>query len=81
MSNTVTHLVITVNNQTGQIAFDGDGTREWIRRLFDQHTTTYDLDAQEFIAVDGSVERAALDKLMELGILVDGLDYDNWQER
>ena len=81
MSNTVTHLVITVNNQTGEISFDGDGTREWIRRLFDPHTTTYDLDLQEFVAVDGSVEAAALDRLMEIGIAVDGLDYNNWQER
>jgi hypothetical protein len=80
-NETVTHLVITVNNQTGQIAFDGDGTREWIRELFDPKTTTYDLDACEWVAVDGSVEQAALDKLMEIGILVDGIDYNNWMER
>lgn len=81
MSNTVTHLVVAVNNQTGQISFDGDGTREWIRMLFDPQTTTFDNDSCEWVAVDGSVEQAALDKLMAIGIAVDGLDYNNWQER
>jgi hypothetical protein len=81
MAHLVTHLVITVSHTTGQIEFDGDGTREWIRRLFDPQTTTYDYDEDQMVAVSPEIERAALDKLMEIGILVDGLDYDNWQER
>lgn len=81
MKHLITHLVITVDHQTGQISFDGDGTREWIRRLYTPETTTFDYETSEWVPVDSSFERAALDKLMELGILVDGVDYDNWQER
>jgi len=81
MSKRYVHLVIAVDPESGDIVFDGDGTREWIRRLYTPETTTFDYETSEWIAVDQSFERAALDKLMELGILVDGLDYDNWQER
>jgi len=77
----ITHLVIAINHDTGSVEFDGDGSREWIRRLFEIETNTYDTELEEFIAPDLTLERQALDLLMNLGVKVDGLDYDNWQER
>lgn len=75
------HLVVMVDPVSGDIVFDGDGTREYIRRLHSPETTIFDFDLQEWVLPDEKLEQAALDRLMDLGILVDGLDYDNWMER
>ena len=76
----VVNLVIEVDVDTNLIRFDGDGSREWIRSLFEPPTNTYNQELGEYV-VDAVAERHALDLLMELGILVDGIDYDNWMER
>lgn len=76
----VVNLVVEIDVESGLIRFDGDGSREWIRSLFQPETNTYDQELGEYV-VDVAAERKALDLLMELGILVDGLDYDNWMER
>lgn len=76
----VVNLVVEIDTESGLIRFDGDGSREWIRSLFDPQTNTYDQDLGEYVQ-DETAERKALHLLMEIGILVDGLDYDNWQER
>lgn len=76
----VVNLVVEIDTETGMIRFDGDGSREWIRGLFQPETNTYDTELGEYV-VDVAAERKALDLLMELGILVDGIDYDNWMER
>ena len=77
----ITHLVIAINHETGRVTFDGDGSREWIRTLFEPETNTYDDEIGEFVVPDLTLERQALDLLMNLGIEVDGMFYDNWQER
>jgi hypothetical protein len=76
----VVNLVVEIDTESGLIRFDGDGSREWIRSLFQPETNTYDQDLGEYVQ-DEAAERKALDLLMEIGILVDGLDYDNWMER
>jgi hypothetical protein len=76
----VVNLVVEIDTESGLIRFDGDGSREWIRRLFEPETNTYDQELGEYVQ-DEAAEKKALDLLMELGILGDGLDYDNWMER
>jgi hypothetical protein len=76
-----THLVVAINHDTGEVSFDGDGSREWIRTLFEPETNTWDEDTLDWAAPDLTLEREALDLLMNLGIKVDGMFYDNWQER
>jgi len=76
----VVNLVVEIDTESGLIRFDGDGSREWIRSLFQPETNTYDQDLGEYVQ-DEAAERKALDLLMEIGILVDGIDYDNWMER
>jgi hypothetical protein len=76
----IVSLVIAVNTDTGLIEFDGDGSREWIRRLFEVETNTYDTELQEWVKAPID-EKIALNLLMTLGVAVDGLDYDNWMER
>lgn len=76
----VVNLVVEIDTESGLIRFDGDGSREWIRTLFQPETNTYDQELGEYV-VDEAAEKKALDLLMEIGILVDGLDYDNWMER
>ena len=81
MSKKYVHLVIAIDPDSGDVVFDGDGTREWVRRLHTPETTTFDFESGEWVSVSPDFERAALDRLIDLGVSVDGIDYDNWQER
>lgn len=76
-----THLVVAIDHDTKRVTFDGDGSREWIRTLFEPETNTWDSETLDWAAPDLTLEREALDLLMNLGIKVDGMFYDNWQER
>lgn len=72
------NLVVEIDVESGEIRFDGDGSREWIRSLFEPATNTYDTETGEYVA-DDAAERKALQLLMEIGVAVENLD--NWQER
>lgn len=73
-----THLVVAYNHETKTFWFDGDGSREWIRRLFDEETNTWSDEQENFIAVDDEVENEAVEALAKLGFEV---SENNWQRR
>ena len=73
-----THLVVSFDHETKTFTFDGDGSREWIRRLFTPETNTWSDEAGEYVEVHHSFETEALLALQKLGVSV--LDH-NWQKR
>ena len=73
-----THLVVTYNHDTKTFTFDGDGTREWIRRLFVPETNTWSDEAEEYVPVSREDEAEAVDALERLGVTV---EQDVWQDR
>lgn len=73
-----THLVVAYNHDTKTFWFDGDGSREWIRRNFEPMTNTWSDEDEEFIAIDKALEDEAVEALNRMGIAV---EQDNWQER
>ena len=80
MSKKLTHFVVTVDSETGDVHFDYDGSREWIRRLFEPETNTYDCEDGEYIAVAPIIEEQALDALERIGVIFDRGD-EEWQTR
>lgn len=73
-----THLVVAYNHDTKTFWFDGDGSREWIRRLFEHETNTWSDEEENFIAVDDEVENEAVQALAKLGFEV---SEDTWKHR
>lgn len=76
-----THLVVAYNHDTKTFTFDGDGSREWIRTLFEPETNTWSDEQGEFIAVSKTAEQEAVDALESLGIAVDYTGNVGWQTR
>lgn len=64
-----TSLVIEYDHDTQSFTFDGDGSREYIRRLYTPESNTWSDDAQEFVLADLE-EAQALDALKALGVHV-----------
>lgn len=79
MSKSLSHFVVMVDNETGKVYFDGDGSREWIRRLFDEPTNTYDTEEGVFVPFAPYVEEQALNALERIGVIFEE-DID-WRER
>jgi hypothetical protein len=75
-----THLVVAYNHDTKQFRFDGDGSREWIRRLFTPETNTWSDEELEYISISEEEEQEATDALKALGFEFDG-NANGWQER
>jgi len=75
----VTHLVVAYDHDTKTFAFDGDGSREWIRRLYTPETNTWSDDAGEFVAIETEVEKEAIDALEAIGVNIS--DNHLWQIR
>ena len=73
-----THLVVAYNHDTKTFTFDGDGSREWIRRLFDPMTNTWSDDDEEYVAISAEQEQEAVDALEHLGVAV---EETGWQTR
>jgi hypothetical protein len=73
-----THLVVAYNHETKSFWFDGDGSREWIRRNFEPMTNTWSDEDEEFISVSTDMEQEAVEALGAIGIAI---EQDNWQER
>jgi hypothetical protein len=73
-----THLVVAYNHETKTFWFDGDGSREWIRKLFEPETNTWSDEDEAYVAVDKALEQEAVEALDRMGIAV---EQDNWQER
>jgi hypothetical protein len=73
-----THLVIAYNHETKTFWFDGDGSREWIRKLFEPETNTWSDEDEAYVSVDKALEQEAVEALDRMGIAV---EQDNWQER
>ena len=65
-----THFVVVYNHDTKQYSFDGDGTREWIRRLFEPESNTWSDEDGDFIGNDIAYVTEALFALEALGIKV-----------
>lgn len=73
-------LVVEVNVETGTIRVDGDGSREWIRSLFEPQTNTFDTDSGEYVE-DIDSEIAAVQMLSARGIPMSTDDFLHWRER
>ena len=73
-----THLVVSYNHTTKTFTFDGDGSREWIRRLFTPESNTWSDEADAFIGGEALIEQDAVDALEALGVVV---EEDGWQTR
>lgn len=73
-----THLVIAYNHETKTFWFDGDGSREWIRRVLDPETNTWSDEEEAYVLTDSALEQEAVEALERMGIAV---EQDNWQER
>jgi hypothetical protein len=73
-----THLVIAYNHDTKSFWFDGDGSREWIRRLFTPETNTWSDEEEGYVVAPVSMEEEAVNALALLGVEVSETD---WQER
>ena len=73
----VTHLVVQFDHDTKTLSFDGDGSREWIRRLFEEETNTWDSNLEDWTAVSPEIEKEATDALTAIGIEVE----KEWQDR
>ena len=66
-----THLVVAYDHDTKHFWFDGNGSREWIRRLFEDETYTWSDEEEAFIPNDLGLVADALTALEALGITVD----------
>jgi hypothetical protein len=73
-----THLVVAYNHDTKTFWFDGDGSREWIRTLFEPETNTWSDEQGDFVAISKSAEQEAVDALETLGVTV---EQTGWQTR
>jgi hypothetical protein len=73
-----THLVVAYNHETKTFWFDGDGSREWIRRVMEPETNTWSDEEEAYVSVDKALEQEAVEALDRMGIAV---EQDNWQER
>ena len=73
-----THLVVAYNHETKTFWFDGDGSREWIRRVLDPETNTWSDEEEAYVLTDSALEQEAVEALERMGIAV---EQDNWQER
>ena len=73
-----THLVVAYNHETKTFWFDGDGSREWIRRAMEPMTNTWSDEEEAYVSVDTTLEQEAVEALNRMGIAV---EQDNWQER
>lgn len=73
-----THLVVAYNHETKTFWFDGDGSREWIRRVLDPETNTWSDEDETYVVIDKALEQEAVEALDRMGIAV---EQDNWQER
>jgi len=80
MSKKLTHFVVMVDSETGGVYFDYDGSREWIRRLFEPETNTYDCEDGEFVPVAPYIEETALNALERIGVIFDRGD-EEWKTR
>jgi hypothetical protein len=74
-----THLVVAYNHDTKTFWFDGDGSREWIRRLFTPETNTWSDEEEEFIPEDLGLVADAMTALEALNIEID--ETDGWLTR
>lgn len=79
-SYSISHFVVMVDNATGKVYFDPDGSREWIRLLFDEPTNTYDTEEGVFVPFAPYVEENALNILEQHGIIFEEPNYD-WRTR
>ena len=70
-----THLVVSYDHESGVVSFDGDGSREWIRRLFDPMTNTWSDEDSDFVAVPEVLEAEAVQALASLGVVVSDNDW------
>jgi hypothetical protein len=73
-----THLVVAYNHETKTFWFDGDGSREWIRRAMEIETNTWSDEDEAYVSIDKALEQEAVEALDRMGIAV---EQDNWQER
>jgi hypothetical protein len=73
-----THLVVAYNHETKTFWFDGDGSREWIRKLFEPETNTWSDEEEAYVSPDSALEQEAVEALERIGIAV---EQNNWQER
>lgn len=73
-----THLVVAYNHETKTFWFDGDGSREWIRRAMEPETNTWSDEAEAYVLADSALEQEAVEALDRMGIAV---EQNNWQER
>lgn len=73
-----THLVVAYNHETKTFWFDGDGSREWIRRIMEPETNTWSDESEEYVLIDRKDENEAVEALATLGVAV---EQDGWQER
>lgn len=73
-----THLVVAYNHETKTFWFDGDGSREWIRRAMEIETNTWSDEEEAYVSVDMALEQEAVEALDRMGIAV---EQNNWQER
>ena len=73
-----THLVVAYNHDTKTFTFDGDGSREWIRTLFEPETNTWSDEQSDYVAVSAQLEQEAVDALESLGVAV---EETGWQTR
>jgi hypothetical protein len=62
---------VAYDHETKQFWFDGDGSREWIRRLFEDETNTWSDEEEAFIPNDLGLVADALTALEALGVTVD----------
>ena len=76
-----THLVVAYDHDTKQFWFDGDGSREWIRRLFTPETNTWSDEQEEYIAIPAEQEQEAINALGALGIDITNDSALVWQEQ
>ena len=76
-----THLVVKYDHESKTFSFDGDGSREWIRTLFEPETNTWSDEQGDYIAVPRSFEDEAVKALGQLGIDITHISNTNWQER
>jgi hypothetical protein len=73
-----THLVVQYNHDTKTFTFDGDGSREWIRRLYTPETNTWSDEVEAFVSIPIEDELEAVNALASLGVAV---EEDGWQDR
>lgn len=74
-----THLVVQYDHDTKTFTFDGDGSREWIRRLFEPESNTWSDEDQDFIGGDLGLVTDALLALEAQGIKVN--EPEGWLAR